>query len=60
MKRLLLSSVAAIAAFPAFAVDKIYQPYVDAGEWEVQYFGARSVDNKSAKDNAQVHEFSVE
>lgn len=60
MKRFWLGGVAALAAWPAFAVDKIYQPYVEAGEWEVEYFGARSVDNKSAKDNAQVHEFSVE
>lgn len=60
MKRLILALAAALTAFPAHAIDKIYSPYVDAGEWELEYFGHRSNDSDRSKDNAQTHEFSVE
>lgn len=59
MKRFLLSMSVILAACPALAVDKLYTPYVKAGEWEVEYFGRRSFDSDAAKDNAQGHEFSL-
>jgi len=59
MRRILLGSLIGLVAFPAYAVDKIYTPYVHKGEWEVEYFGHRSVDNDNAKDNAQKHELSI-
>lgn len=60
MKRILAFITTALLASPAFAVDKIYAPYVEAGEWEMEYFGHRSVDRDGSKNNAQVHEFSLE
>lgn len=60
MKRFFLFIAATLTAYPALAVDKIYMPYVEAGEWEIEYFGHRSVDDDGAQNNAQVHEFSVE
>lgn len=59
MKRFLLATAVSMVAYPAFAIDKIYAPYVKKGEWEVEYFGHRSVDNDGSKDNAQGHELSV-
>ena len=47
------------AAAPAHAAEKLYTPYVEQGEWEVEYFGNRSMDKNSSKDNAQAHELSV-
>ncbi len=57
----LLASVllASTVSIPAMAVDKLYAPYVDKGEWEVEYFGSNSFDNDDTKDTAQKHEFSV-
>lgn len=59
MKRVLLCLASLCAASPAWAVDKIYTPYVSKGEWEVEYFGSRSVDKDNAKDNGQGHEASI-
>lgn len=59
MKRILLGVVCATVATPAFAVDKLYSPYVEKGEWEVEYYLDRSVDGDAAKDNVQGHEFSL-
>lgn len=59
MKRILVSAlVSLILAAPAYAVDKVYSPYVEKGEWEAEYFGTRSFDGDNAKDNAQKHELS--
>lgn len=60
MKRFLTGFAAFLAASPAYAVDKIYIPYVEKGEWELEYFGRRSVDSDGSKDNAQQHELSLE
>ncbi|PZP84620.1 MAG: hypothetical protein DI582_08260 [Azospirillum brasilense] len=60
MKKLALCMLAGMCASPAFAVDKIYMPYVDAGEWELEYFANRSVDDDGALNNAQAHEISLE
>lgn len=54
-----LAGLCALNANPALAVDKLYSPYVSKGEWEVEYFGAKSVDGNDTKDNAQKHQFSV-
>lgn len=59
MKRFLLSASLMLVGFPAFAVDKLYTPYVEANEWEVEYFGHRSVDSDGTKDNAQGHQLSL-
>lgn len=59
MKRLAFLLAFSTLSTPAFAVDKIYDPYVSKGEWEIEYFGHRSVDDRSAKDNAQGHEISL-
>ncbi len=50
---------AIISATPALAADKLYYPYVTPGELEVEYFGSRSFDSDSSKDNAQKQQFSV-
>ncbi len=47
------------SATPARAIDKIYSPHVVKGEAELEYFGTRTLDNNSSKNNAQAHEFSV-
>jgi hypothetical protein len=59
MKRILLGVLCATVATPALAVDKLYSPYVEKGEWEVEYYFDRSVDSDPAKDNVQGHEFSL-
>lgn len=59
MKRLLTTLTMMAAATPAFAVDKIYSPYVEKGEWELEYFGTRSIDGDGTKNNAQAHEVSL-
>lgn len=59
MKRLLACVVCIAAAAPAFAVDKIYSPYVEKGEWELEYFAHRSVDSDDSKDNGQGHKLSL-
>ncbi|MBI3419283.1 MAG: hypothetical protein HY053_04030 [Proteobacteria bacterium] len=46
-------------ATPAHAVDKLYSPYVEQGEWELEYFGSRSVDAQGGKDDAQKQQFSM-
>lgn len=43
----------------AFAIDKLYKPYVHQGEWELEYFGTRSFDGDDTKDDAQKHQLSV-
>lgn len=43
----------------ANAAERIYYPYVTPGELEIEYFGSRSVDNDSSKDNEQKQQFSV-
>lgn len=60
MKRILVLGAALLAAAPALAVDKIYTPYVEKGEWEIEYFGRRTVDDDGTQNNAQEHEFSLE
>lgn len=60
MKRLFASLAGLLAASPAYAVDKLYTPYVEKGEWELEYFGRRTVDKDSTKDNAQEHQLSLE
>lgn len=59
MKRLLISLCGVLAAYPAYAVDKIYSPYVRQGEWEMEYFGRRSFDGDRSRNNAQQHEISA-
>ncbi len=56
-----MASSVFIAAYdsPALAADKLYSPYVTKGEMEVEYFGSRSVDSDSSKDNSQKQQFSV-
>lgn len=60
MKRILAGLATLFAATPAFAVDKLYTPYVEKGEWALEYFGRRTVDKDSTKDNAQEHQLSLE
>lgn len=59
---LLSATVLAIAVScpnAALAKDKLYSPYVEKGEVELEYFGRRSVDNDSGKNNDQKNAFSV-
>lgn len=51
--------IGSMASFPAHAIGKLYSPYVEKGEWELEYFGTRSVDGESGKNNEQQHQFSV-
>ncbi|MBS0267270.1 MAG: hypothetical protein JSS02_35425 [Planctomycetes bacterium] len=48
-----------MSAAPAFGADKLYYPYVTRGELEVEYFGSRSNDSDSSKDNAQKRQVSI-
>jgi len=48
-----------IALSCAHAAERIYSPYVTPGELEIEYFGSRSFDNDSSKDNEQKQQFSV-
>lgn len=51
--------VLTILPVPALAINKLYYPYVEQGELELEYFGSRSVDGNGAKDDAQKQQFSV-
>ncbi|MFO1242369.1 MAG: hypothetical protein U1E36_04115 [Rickettsiales bacterium] len=57
----IVPALAGLSLFPAasHAAEKLYSPYVERGEWEIEYFGSRTNDNDSEKNNAQVHQFSV-
>lgn len=60
--KLRISALAAgllATASPAYAIDKLYTPHVDQGEWEVEYFGTASHDNDDTKDDAQKQQLSV-
>lgn len=48
-----------LMAMPALAVDKLYTPYVEKGEWEVEYFGKNSFDSDGSKDHEQKHEIAL-
>jgi hypothetical protein len=56
---LLLPFIGIGFASPAFAVEKLYSPYVEEGEWELEYFGSRTNDSDAAKNNGQAHQVSV-
>src|SRR5262245_9836463 len=43
----------------AYAGEKLYDPYVEEGEWELEYFGTRTFDNANTVNNGQAHEMSV-
>ena len=49
----ILSSVATTSAY---ALDKIYDPYVNKGEAEIEYSGYRTSDSDKTKNDAQGHE----
>lgn len=55
----LLATSCLLAANPAHAIDKLYKPYVEKGEWEAEYFGTRSFDDNNARDNAQKHKAAI-
>lgn len=57
----LIGSVAllSLAASPTLAKDKLYTPYVDQGEWELEYFGRHSVDDDDSKNAEQKHAIAV-
>lgn len=48
-----------MSANSAFAADKLYSPYVTPGELELEYFGSRSFDDSSSKNNEQKQQFAV-
>lgn len=48
-----------VSISPAHAIDKLYKPYVEKGEWETEYFGTKSFDGNDAKDDAQKHQLSL-
>jgi high-affinity iron transporter len=43
----------------AWALDNIYSPNVEQGEFELEYSGTRTFDRDHAADNVQAHEISV-
>lgn len=53
------SVVLSLTAHPAKAIERLYYPYVEQGELELEYFGTRSVDRDETKDDAQKQQFSV-
>ncbi len=52
-------AVLAASTSASYAAEKLYSPYVEKGELELEYFGSRSNDGDPAKDNGQQHQFSV-
>lgn len=54
-----VTSVVAFSANSAHAAERLYSPYVTKGELELEYFGSRSVDSDSTKDNKQKQQFAV-
>ncbi len=46
-------------AAPAFALDKIYSPYVTKGEWEVEYRGSSTFDSNHDKNGIQSHQTAL-
>lgn len=42
----------AVNCLPVRADFKVYSPYVEYGEWELEFRGSRSFDDKEEKDNA--------
>lgn len=55
----LAGSAAFLSSASAFAAERLYYPYVEQGELELEYFGSRSIDSDSTKDNKQKQQFSV-
>lgn len=55
----LLVLAAIYGSHKAWALDNIYSPNIEEGEWEVEYSGSRSIDSDRTRDNAQTHEVSV-
>jgi hypothetical protein len=51
---------ALLCATPAWALDKIYSPYVEPGELSLEYSGNRTFDKAPDKNNIQEHQFAVE
>lgn len=47
-------------SIPAFAIDKIYSPYVEQGEVSVEYSGNNTFDRNRDKNGIQEHQFSLE
>lgn len=43
----------------AWATKKVYLPYIDKGELELEYRGSYDWDNNDTKDGAQKHKFAV-
>ncbi|MDE3016080.1 MAG: FTR1 family protein [Pseudomonadota bacterium] len=60
--RLAAATLLAFMAYPqpARALDEIYSPNVELGEWSLGYNGSRTFDRNPAKNDAQGHELSLE
>lgn len=58
-KILLTTAITALYATSVTAAEKLYSPYIEKGEWELEYFGSRTNDNDSAKNNSQKNQISV-
>ena len=54
----ILSTTAFFAA-PAHAGTKVYLPYVEKGEIEIEYRGSRTVDSDNTKDNKQANKIAL-
>ena len=44
---------------PAYAVLKVYDPYVEKGEWELEARGSVDFDNNATKDNLQKQKYAL-
>jgi high-affinity iron transporter len=55
----LAASLLAVAGTDAQAGFKVYTPYVELGEFEIEYRPSRTFDGDDAKDNKQVHLLGV-
>jgi hypothetical protein len=44
---------------PAFATKKVYSPYVELGELEIEYRGSYAFDDRATKDDKQKHKLGV-
>jgi len=54
-----LAIVMAVVTSPADASDKIYSPYVEYGEFELEYRGHVTNDDRAAKDNNEGHKVEI-
>ncbi len=57
---LLIAAFAVFIASPVLALDEIYSPNSEYGEYSIEYNGSRTYDSNPDKNNVQEHELALE